>query len=146
MAGRLRETIASGINNKANWEGTDIDLQEWSIEVGGDDADITDTSTAGIKRSMTVTDEYTMSANALWKYGSQPTDNPPALARGCVGTLRLYLSSEKFVEAEAEIKTFSVTSQVAGAVTFTFTAEFQTAIDWPSASLFSSSSSSSSST
>jgi predicted secreted protein len=143
---RIRETIAAGHNNKGNFAGTDIDLQEWTISVGGDDADITDSSTAGIKRSMTVNDEYTISATGLWKYAQQPTDSAPGIKRGTVATLNIYVSSEKYIGGTVEVKTFEIVSVNNDAVKFTFTAEYDAEPSWPSASLFSSSSSSSSST
>lgn len=140
-----KETWASGAFGKASFEGRDIDLTEWNIDVGGSDADLTHSGGNELEEDMAITKEYTGEISGNWRFSNQPTDRPPALYRGECGTLQLYISQEAYVEVEVEIKTFGIVSAVNDVVKWVAGFKATAHPTWPGATARSSSSSSHSS-
>lgn len=140
-----KETWASGAFGKASFEDRDIDLTEWTIDVGGSDADLTNSGGNELEEDMVITKEYTGEISGNWRFSNQPTDRPPALFRGECGTLDLYISQEAFVRIEVEIKTFGLVSAVNDVVKWVAGFKGTGHPTWPGPTARSSSSSSSSS-
>lgn len=141
-----KETWASGNDGKGIFKGTTLDLTGWSLDVGGSDADLTNTGGKGLEEDMVITKGYTGEISGNWKLSAPPTNRPPALFRGECGTLLLYISPEAYHSVEVEIKTFANESAVDDVIKWSATWKATEHPTWAGATAVSSSSSSSSST
>lgn len=125
----MAQNWAKGKEGKVNF-GEDICVTGWTMDVGGDDADVTGSCTA-VKDDVEITDEYTGTFEGIWDKDAHPTDSPPNLLRGAIGTLKLYISTTLFIQIAARIKTFAIVSTVGDVIKWTVTWRGTAAPTWP---------------
>ena len=143
----MTQEFAPGKWGKATFGGNTVHLTNWSIEEGGDDADVTNSGTAGIKVAEPVNNQYTGTIEGVWDLNAQPTSNPPRIRRGSAGTMSLYLTPETFYgNYNVKILGLSITNTQNDVVRWTANFQATAAPTYPAAYTPSSSSSSSSST
>lgn len=137
-----QNTYMSGAYGKGVFGTADLDLTNWRMQEGGDDADLTHGNSNGLKIDMAINSEYTGSFSLNWKHSQLPTSRPPALYRGETGTLKLYVSKEAYIQVAVEIKTHNITSVVNDVIKSEVTWKATSAPIWPGTTHYSSSSSS----
>jgi len=116
----MAELYAKGTDGKVNF-GNDICVTDYSIDVGGDSADVTGTCTGGIKKSLDINDEITGSFGGNWDLNAMPTKNPPNVIRGAEGTAKFFVSATQFFSMPIRIVTTNVTSTVTDVIKWTAT-------------------------
>jgi hypothetical protein len=82
-----------GKDGKATVNGTDINVEGWSVSTAADRVDVTSTRTAGYRGIITGIKGLTFSLTLKWDAAANPLDNPPSLVPGTtLSTVRLYLN------------------------------------------------------
>lgn len=143
----MTQAFAAGKYGKATFGGQTVNLTSWSYEETGDDAEVTNSGTNGIKTVEPVTNQYSGSCEGVWDLNAQPTSNPPRIRRGTKGTLNLYLTPETYVGAfNVVVLGLTINDTQNDVVRYTFNWQATAAPTYPAAYTPSSSSSSSSST
>ena len=117
--------ILSGKIGKAQVNGTDLDITEWSFDPQADELDAGHTGGAGFANYEAGLKRATFQISANWDADAHPTSSPPALIPGTKLTnVHLYLGDpaddNKVVMASALITGLPISSSVGELVTWQY--------------------------
>jgi hypothetical protein len=113
-------TWAEGKNGKANFGGTDLNIQNWTYSEAGTDSDVTHTGSNGVELVEPTTTAYTGTVDAVWDTDQDPTGSAPSLRRGETGTLKLYVNDTDSITIAVVITELTGESAVKETITYSF--------------------------
>jgi len=116
-------TFKSGVGGSVKVGATTLLINTWTFEEAETSAETTNSGSAGYQESIFVDRVATGTVEANWDADAQPRLNPPNIKSGTsISSLKLYLGDTgKFFDLAARVTGCSVTNDVKGKITYSFT-------------------------
>jgi len=116
-------TFKSGVGGNVKVNLTTLLINTWTFEETETSAETTNSGSAGYQESIFVDRVATGTVEANWDADAQPRLDPPLIKSGTViDSLKLYVSDTgKFFDLVARVTGCSVSNDVKGKVTYSFT-------------------------
>ena len=110
----------SGKDGRADFASNELEITSWTFDMVEEDLDTTHSNSSGYKESVGGIRSGSGTVEANWDGTAEPTDNPPNITVGTTGTLQLYTDGTANFSVPSRISDLSVSSEVAGLVTYSF--------------------------
>ena len=116
-------TFKSGVGGNVIVGATTLKINTWTFEEVETSAETTNSGSAGYQESIFVDRVATGTVEANWDADAQPRTDPPLIKSGTsIASLELYIGDTgTFFDLAARVTGCSVTNDVKGKVTYSFT-------------------------